>query len=535
MGLAYVKSASLTVLCPALFVEVFGEVSLELALQLSALLTMSLSLGVTLILPTVALTIVLVLAMIAAFELALGLGLPSLTVNLALSFSFELAIVEAILAAINLVLPSFGADVVAYAWNGTGAALGPALTGSLAEGWPDGTPASASVTAWLLVATSAGPVPSGQVDSVSLQSAGTQPAMPPWPPPPPSPLPPYPPPQNYEQGIASVTFSAPPGGGTTATGTVTVDSSISTGIGAVTGVTVTGRGSGYAAPATATITDSVAILGATDATPIVLTLPAALTIPVSMGFGCTVSGVTGNTAANGSWCAQVLTPTTVALYVDAAFTEPSTGSGAWTSGTGTLTGGGSGAAVTVTMGGGAQAAMGGFFDGLDYGGGLRGEALTFAKLLGGSFGLLQALLLNLEGRKALLGGASVSVGVTPDDVAASITFLGQILATLRLNLSAAPPKFGLSASASVALQAQIAAIASLVAELGVLLGLAGVDLEIWSYTGPGSGLGAAIAAGPGTSGWHDATPPTSTVYATIVGMTTPAASDAFGVIFSGAA
>ena len=37
MGLAYVKSASLTVLCPALFVEVFGEVSLELALQLSAL------------------------------------------------------------------------------------------------------------------------------------------------------------------------------------------------------------------------------------------------------------------------------------------------------------------------------------------------------------------------------------------------------------------------------------------------------------------------------------------------------------------
>lgn len=80
---------------------------------------------------------------------------------------------------------------------------------------------------------------------------------------------------------------------------------------------------------------SLAVSGATDATPVVLTLTttAALTAPAPT---VTVAGVGGNTAANGAYFAQVLDGFTIALYADASLLFPVAGNGVYTSG-GTVT------------------------------------------------------------------------------------------------------------------------------------------------------------------------------------------------------
>src|SRR5262245_5071473 len=72
----------------------------------------------------------------------------------------------------------------------------------------------------------------------------------------------------------------------------------------------------------------LAVSGATNAAPIVVTTPAH-GIPVGEVTWVNVTGVGGNTAANGSWVAQAVTTTTLRL-------RGSSGNGAYTSG-GTLT------------------------------------------------------------------------------------------------------------------------------------------------------------------------------------------------------
>jgi hypothetical protein len=68
----------------------------------------------------------------------------------------------------------------------------------------------------------------------------------------------------------------------------------------------------------------IGILGATNATPIVLTTPAH-GIAVGNVTWVTVTGVLGNTAANGTWVAEAVTATTLKL-------RGSVGNGAYTSG-----------------------------------------------------------------------------------------------------------------------------------------------------------------------------------------------------------
>lgn len=75
------------------------------------------------------------------------------------------------------------------------------------------------------------------------------------------------------------------------------------------------------------------ISGATNATPIVVTTNAAHGL-VS-GQPVTISGVVGNTAANGTFYVNVLTTTTFALYSNAGLTIPVIGNGVYSSG-GTL-------------------------------------------------------------------------------------------------------------------------------------------------------------------------------------------------------
>jgi hypothetical protein len=159
-------------------------------------------------------------------------------------------------------------------------------------------------------------------------------------------------------------------GGTQATGTATVDNSISTGIGKITGFTVTNEGSGYTSAPMVQVTDTVNIVSATVATPIVVTLPNALSIPIGDGFGVTVSAVTGSTVIsaataampivitipsttditsvsilpgtyglqglNGTWFAKVTGPTTAELWADAGFTIPSQGTGSYVANSATL-------------------------------------------------------------------------------------------------------------------------------------------------------------------------------------------------------
>lgn len=523
MSLAYKSTVPLSGLAVPLFV-LLGSVLFELTLQLSALISLSLSFGISFVPPTVAIALGIVVALAAAFTVAIDFGLPSFNLNLSLAFSVELAIVLGLLAEIDALLVD--ADLVAYGWFGAAPDLGAALTSAVGAGWPDGTGAEQSVTVYLLVATTTSTYRADQIESLSL-------VTPPPPPPAPAspPLPdgtPYPPPQAYETGLAGVSIS-PPTSGTPGRGVVVVDDSVATGIGAITGVSIIDHGSGYTSPPTITITDTVPIVSATTSTPSVLTLPFPLTIPTSSGFGVSVADAS-TPPVTISATAKVLTPTTIALYSDQDMTTPITGSFAG----GTVTGGGVGAAGLATMGGGSSQAAKVLFSGLkwpDVPGVLEGGVISLLDMLPGVFATILALQTSLEARAALLGGASASATLLPPTVAASIDLLGEISANLSANLTAELPD--LSVSMGAALDAQLSAVAALQAGVGLYMGIAGAELEVWEYTGPGSGLGAAVSAGPGVAGWRNASTSTP-VSAAIIGLTNPAASAAFGAFFPGA-
>lgn len=76
-------------------------------------------------------------------------------------------------------------------------------------------------------------------------------------------------------------------------------------------------------------TSAVNVTGATNATPVVLTMG---THGLVDGDYVTVSGVGGNTAANGSFYVDQLSSTTCALYTDRTLSTPVAGNGAYTSG-----------------------------------------------------------------------------------------------------------------------------------------------------------------------------------------------------------
>lgn len=619
MGSALKYKASLPV--SAIVAATFGlylAVGFELALQFSALISLSLSLGITLILPTIALGLALVAVLTAQFTLALGLSLPSFNANLALSLNFELGIVLGLLATLKGILSAVAtASLIAYGYTGTGADLGPQLQGAIGGGWPDGTAITEDITAFVFVATTSGSLTKQQVDSVALLAPPATPPTPPAPSPPPGS---FPPPQAYERGLASVSFPsqvyptlvypADP-----ATGTVTITDGALTGIGAITAINVTHSGSGYTGPATCLISDTVTMVSASLTDPILVTLPNPLSIPIGNGIGvtiqgvqgdttivnatnttpivisvatttnlksCTITGATGNLAANGQWYCKTLSPTAASLWQDATFTIPSSGTGQYNAGSATLcgninglqfaavgptlfttlqlyqdqdltiplpsygtytggqvTGGGTGAAGVVTMGGGAQASMSSFFNGLIFPehGGLSGGTITFELMCGLTFQCLLDLLGNLESRASILASAtaSASLAVLPPSVSASIELLAKMTATLKANLTAKLPSISITASASAALSAQLAIIGKLSGEIGAQLGLAaaGIVFEVYEYSGPGSGLAEAISTGPGHDGWHDATDPTASIAACVFGLTNPASALAFSTFFVG--
>jgi hypothetical protein len=648
MALVYKASLPLQGIAIPLF-SLMLAVGFELMLQLSALLALSLSLGISLVLPSIEIGIAVAINLILQFNLAITFGLPSFTFNLSVAIDFELTLILGFIATLKALLALGPVDLCAYGWLGPGADLGTYVGNAIGGGWPDGTPPTTSITAVLLVATTRGPYTPDQVAGLALVAPPAPPPTPTIPPPPTTTPPCYPPPQSYESGLAGVTISAPPPGGTQATGAVTVTPGSTPGIGAVTAVSIVNHGSGYTSAPTVTITDTVPIVSATSATPPVLTLPNALAIPIGQGLGVTVAGMVGSivildavpgvtdtaallaaaqaaqaaastpnpTAAQaaataaamaagpititvastaglvsvsippgsyglegltGPWFVKVTSPTTGELWADAGYTQPSQGTGTYTPSSatcsanvcglqhakvltattvalyqdqaltvpvvgvgtytgGTVTGGGTGAAATCTMGGGAVNALQSFLSGIPWPQteGLAGGVVQFSTMLAVVFDLMVALLGNLEARASLFAGVSASIGFMPPTVAASLQLLGKISASLAANISAKLPS--LSVSAGLALQGQIKAIAKLTGQIAFFLGMsqAGLELEIWQYTGTGAGLGPAIAAGPGAAGWHDGTPASVPVEAGIFGLTTPANLAAFNTFFAGAA
>jgi hypothetical protein len=89
--------------------------------------------------------------------------------------------------------------------------------------------------------------------------------------------------------------------------------------------TTQGRFGVWPAPNTSTLL----VTGATNVSPIVVTTGAH---GLASGAQVYISGVTGNTAANGTFYVTVLSPTTFSLYSDAARTVPVAGNGAYVSG-----------------------------------------------------------------------------------------------------------------------------------------------------------------------------------------------------------
>lgn len=84
-------------------------------------------------------------------------------------------------------------------------------------------------------------------------------------------------------------------------------------------------------PATYLAADSLAIGGATNASPIVCTVPSTAEL-VGLATSLTIGGVLGNVAANGKFFVEVLDGTTFALYSDAELLMPVAGDGVYLSG-----------------------------------------------------------------------------------------------------------------------------------------------------------------------------------------------------------
>ncbi len=529
MALRYVGGLSLAALCPDLF-SAFGSVAIDLALQAAGLLsiTANISAAITL-LPDIEAAITLAVELAASFTATVSLGLPSFNVELSVAIGAQLAIVEGILALLKPLAALAEAGLEVYAYGGTGAAFGAAVGSAVATGWGDGTPPSANVTALIFAATESGSIPASQVRSVALLPAAPVPPAPPPPPTLPTPL--------YERGLANLVISPPPAGGSPATGTVTVVA------GAVTGVTLTSGGSGYTSAPTVTISDTASIEGMTGSG-----IPVVVTIADTRDLtSVSISGVQGNTAANGTWAATILTPTTFSIFQPPTVGPPPgyvitpgpavVGNGTWVAGTGTVTGNGTGAAASATMGGGSVAALTGFLQGvpLPVSGLVPVGSITLGEMCGATFDLLLSLVASLELQAGQLS-AEVKAALQLPTLAGSITMLLQIEATLKAALAAIPPMPSVNLQFAAAIAAQLQVIANLAAQVSIQLGLigAGVTLEVYAYDGPGSELGPALTGALG-SGWGNGTPASNDVSAVMLAATSSASATALDVFFAGAA
>ena len=151
--LAYLGAFTLAAACPVAF-GALAAAEGSIAAQLSG--TVSVTAQLNLQPPSLVSTIELVTKLLAQLEAALELEFLFLPPTLTIAFVADLAAaLELELQLLLQIGALFGvAGIYGYAYNGTVAGFGPAISGAIGIGFPDGSPASSHMNALVLAAVS---------------------------------------------------------------------------------------------------------------------------------------------------------------------------------------------------------------------------------------------------------------------------------------------------------------------------------------------------------------------------------------------
>lgn len=148
-GLVFAGTLGLGNLCSSVF-GTFGSLATEYSMR--AAMAAKASANLSLLPTTIAGDATLVAKAKATLQAAITIGLPDVSGKLVAAIQARVTAIGALAAQITTALgfATDGLDVFAY--SGVASSLGPALTGALAGGWPDGASSSAPSTALVLVA-----------------------------------------------------------------------------------------------------------------------------------------------------------------------------------------------------------------------------------------------------------------------------------------------------------------------------------------------------------------------------------------------
>ena len=124
-------------------------------------------------------------------------------------------------------------------------------------------------------------------------------------------------------------------------------------------------------------------------------------------------------------------------------------------------------------------------------------SLSIGAIFVSTFAALTALDAKIQAELTASLGMQAHVGVVPGNIAATISLAQSILANLQASATLAPPSVSLSASVS----AQVSALEALIASLTALLALSGAGggggaagIDVFTWSGPVNGMGAALSA-----------------------------------------
>ena len=173
-------------------------------------------------------------------------------------------------------------------------------------------------------------------------------------------------------------------------------------------------------------------------------------------------------------------------------------------------------ALILVEQGGAAGGLAELFGGLPFLPGLQNQGgVKLSAILGNTWSLLLSLLSDQQSKASASIAAVAHVSLMPPTVSASLQVVAQMDAAIVAAIEGFPPMPTVAATAALEVEAQISAVASLVAKIAALLNLGSVD--VYTYVGPGAELGAALeGAVPGPC------------VAVVLGATTSAGATALG-------
>jgi hypothetical protein len=177
----------------------------------------------------------------------------------------------------------------------------------------------------------------------------------------------------------------------------------------------------------------------------------------------------------------------------------------------------------------AFAAMSGFFPGATFATGATVcGSLGLAALCSADFELLTDLLSEFKGRANAAAKAVAGVSFLPPSCAASAQVVATATAKIQAALAIGMP--AIKANLLAFISSRIAIISALSAQISAQLALATDGFDVFTYSGPGSGLGPALTSTL-AGGWPDGAGPTTPSQALVLAATTPAATVALSTFF----